>query len=306
MKSSTPPKGCIIVVRHGERLDYITRESSSNWITNNDTPFNPPLTKNGWKQSYLCGQYLSQKFIPENNLKAISQIYSSPLTRCAQTASGIRNGSNYINSSTSSDDDDLSGIGLADLQSICIEYGLMEVMNENWYRSWCLPTSNGTWGGTGEKLPVKNNSKDLHKMAKKPVHELLTDISNSINNELKEDEQMSVITDKSYDSMSIIKEPFDFRWGFYESRKDLPKRMKLTLETLAKRHMNETIVLVTHGGPSSSLYYELKSQYDWRGSHGECGYTCWSVYSYDHDNEMSCLAKNCSAHLQKESNESCV
>ena len=120
--------------------------------------------------------------------------------------------------------------------------------------------------------------------------------------ENNDDEHMRIITDESYDSFSIIKEPYDYRWGLYESRKDLSKRLKLTLETLAKRHGNDTIVLVTHGGPSSALYYELKQQYNWRGSHGECGYTCWSVYSYDGKNEMSCLAKNCSDHLRNEYN----
>ena len=38
--------------------------------------------------------------------------------------------------------------------------------------------------------------------------------------------------------MSIIKKPFDYRWGFYESWNELQKRVKLTFETLAKRHAN--------------------------------------------------------------------
>ena len=119
------PKGCIIVVRHGERLDYATRFSGSNWVSNNDNPYNPPLTNNGWKQSYQCGQCLSQKFIPDHNLKAISHIYSSPLSRCIQTATGIKNGLNCSNASatTASNDDAHGSQRLVDVESICIEHG---------------------------------------------------------------------------------------------------------------------------------------------------------------------------------------
>ena len=84
-------------------------------------------------------------------------MYSSPLLRCRQTAAQLIQGL------------DDSGSYL----QVQVEHGLMESVNESWYRSWSLPESNGTWGFIPEDGSRTIDPETLHDMAKQPIQKLL-------------------------------------------------------------------------------------------------------------------------------------
>jgi hypothetical protein len=49
----------VVVARHGERLDYVSRESGGNWVSTSERPFDPPLTKQGIEQAVFLGRHLA-------------------------------------------------------------------------------------------------------------------------------------------------------------------------------------------------------------------------------------------------------
>ena len=66
------------LVRHGERIDKIDKS----WIDNNiNECHDPPLTKKGKWQAKLSG-----KNIRRDEKQQIKYIYTSPFTRCVETA----------------------------------------------------------------------------------------------------------------------------------------------------------------------------------------------------------------------------
>eukprot|EP00751_Fragilariopsis_kerguelensis_P034942 CAMPEP_0170941392 /NCGR_PEP_ID=MMETSP0735-20130129/23405_1 /TAXON_ID=186038 /ORGANISM="Fragilariopsis kerguelensis, Strain L26-C5" /LENGTH=299 /DNA_ID=CAMNT_0011347761 /DNA_START=62 /DNA_END=959 /DNA_ORIENTATION=+ len=83
----------VVVVRHGERLDYVMRDAGDNWIPTTDRPWDPPLTSNGKEQARTLGKEL-HKILKDLKLPSskIDAVYSSPFYRCRQTAAGIISG----------------------------------------------------------------------------------------------------------------------------------------------------------------------------------------------------------------------
>ena len=81
---------CVVVVRHGERLDYVLRDQGQNWVAENwgNRPWDPPLTTNGLEQAKALGQHLPNQ-LTKLQLPPLSRVYSSPFLRCRQTALGI-------------------------------------------------------------------------------------------------------------------------------------------------------------------------------------------------------------------------
>jgi len=157
----------VIVARHGERLDYYLRDKpdDSNFIPTADRPWDPPLSERGRLQGRALGTYLAT-ITPELGLGNVSGVYSSPLIRCCQTAAeAIVGYNNHIKkavggSNTKNDD-----------VYVQVEPGVVESMNENWYRSWSLDGSNGSWGGPpnlGDPDNLKRDDRSNH-----PSHTLL-------------------------------------------------------------------------------------------------------------------------------------
>ena len=159
----------ILVVRHGERLDYVQRDSGSNWLhpSSNDTsnsnfnsnsnpksnaelvhrPWDPPLTSHGHTQARLLGQYIQQHLYSEYKIGKVTAVYSSPMIRCCQTAAEMIVGMNMntnidmnMNTSMNMEGDEPDSSNL----KVKVEPGLIESLNEDWYRSWCFPNSDGT------------------------------------------------------------------------------------------------------------------------------------------------------------------
>jgi|Transcript_11843 broad specificity phosphatase PhoE len=241
----------VIVARHGERLDYSTRDEGGNWIPTTTTPWDPPLTEQGHKQGNALGETVS-KLLQERGLAGVSAVYSSPFTRCRQTAVAAVNGLSANKSSI----------------AVRLEQGLAESLNESWYRSWCVPGTNGSWGfrpKNADGTVVDFDLASIHPQAKLPVQSILL--------ELEKDQSISGM-DSDYSSDHKIKQ--NYMWGTFESQQDQRTRMHDMIERLAKAHPGETIMLFSHGGPVTHLYEELTGNH-W-SAHGESSYACYSVY----------------------------
>ena len=285
------PKTTVVVVRHGERLDYAVRDrcDGGNWIeSHQDAPWDPPLTSHGHEQATQLGKslhsILSSLSDPVDTSKIITSVYSSPFLRCRQTSAGIVEG---LSSS------------MPDLQlKVKVEYGLSESLNESWYRSWSIPGTDGTWAYRKRELP-NPDIRTLHPAAQLTVQPLLYGWKNKNkyggpqedNNEMdvdKDDDNdeakvsLQAFLDMDHESITTIDVPYSYATKTFESQKTQRRRMHDTLNTLAKHHPGETIVLVSHGGPVTHLYESLTGNH-W-DTHGEPKYCSYSIYQQD-DNE---------------------
>lgn len=354
-------KGAIIVARHGERIDYYLRDAGSNWLQGqgygNERKWDPPLTHRGQMQARKLGEYL-HKMIERHDLAPIGAVYSSPMVRCCMTAGEAAVG--YMdckdsNASTCSAAEDSRGENLNSNQkgeerlNVIVEEGLVESMNDKWYRSWGLPDSDGTWGGKGGSnykngvFPPKVQDDAIDARAKGPVHLLIRDpedtskflvdygghpgdtsLSLSLLESLLESESQlhPSVAQKFKDSKGVASlictpasastEPIfsiqgvDYKWGDFEFGKTQQDRMEHVVETLSKRHPNETILLVSHGAPVTNLFARLTGN-DWSVPvHGVCSYTSFSIYQKDGQDQggaggslWKALATNDSTHVKE-------
>jgi len=293
--SSNNPRSStiIIVVRHGERLDYYLRdEKESNFLTLPTTtrPWDPPLTKRGRLQGRKLGQCL-KRVLEENHIsEPLTAVYSSPLVRCCQTAAEVING--YQN--VTEDDKGLR---------VTVEPGLIESMNDKWYRSWCLPDSNGTWGGRNSDSSVGIN--DIDARAKLPIQNLILNPTSiqeyvqsveenltnlNFDDSLKEYQDSSINMDVSLTKFvdtstnnHVYKKAPHYTWNTFETKQELQNRVEETINLLAKKHPNQTTMVLSHGSPCTKLYERLKSDH-WE-NHGDCTYACFSIYRKRNDVE---------------------
>jgi broad specificity phosphatase PhoE len=243
----------IVVARHGERLDYYVRDNpdvasgQTNWVASASRPFDPPLTIRGHEQALKLGQHLVAK-LEKLELPQISEIYSSPLLRCRETAYAARSG--WVSDES--------------MVPVRVEPGLVESLNEQWYRSWALPGSDGTWGF---RIDTDNgfDSELIHPLSKQPVQALLE--------EWKSDARL----DHTYIPKTSVSEPYCFYPSLFETNLQQRNRMKEVVASLSQP--GKTVMLVSHGGPATHLYAELTKNC-WF-VHGKSKYCCYSIYKKD-------------------------
>lgn len=114
----------LFIIRHGERLDKI----NLNWSTNALRPHDTPLSKMGHKQASHLGKWLYSK-IP---IRKPAKIFSSPFIRCVQTANEIAQQLESLQN---------SGTFNTNISEICIEPGICEdpyymkdmICNQPWF-----------------------------------------------------------------------------------------------------------------------------------------------------------------------------
>ena len=175
-----PKTTTVVVVRHGERLDYVVRDSGDekgkgqgNWVeSHQNAPWDPPLTTRGHQQAIQLGKplqsILNSLSIPASESSTtITCVYSSPFLRCRQTSAGIIRG---LSSSA-------GAVAVGKLMKVKVEYGLSESLNESWYRSWSIPGTDGTWAYRKKDLPNPDIG-TLHPAAQSAVQPLLLDWKN--------------------------------------------------------------------------------------------------------------------------------
>jgi broad specificity phosphatase PhoE len=253
----------VVMARHGERLDYIMRDSGGNWVADAERPWDTPLTAHGEVQGTKLGEHLAAE-LDRLQLPPISAIYSSPFLRCRQTAIAAREGYNTMTSETNA-----STAGR--LPPVRVELGLAESINSCWYRSWALPGSNGTWGF----FPPGQETIDpatLHPASKQPVG-LLLDWKATSSPSTAGDPSL----DLNYASITALKSHYCFHPIELESGKDQRHRMMEAVSKLSQP--GTTVLLVSHGGPVTHLYEEMTGN-NW-GVHGESSYCCYSIYRQD-------------------------
>jgi broad specificity phosphatase PhoE len=217
---SSPSTRSVVVVRHGERLDYVMRNGGGNWVATSEQPWNPPLTDKGREQAKALGLALPG-ILQDFNLPPIGAIYSSPLVRCRQTGAGL---------AVSNDD-----------LKVRVELGLVESLNENFFRSWAVAGSDGTWGYKKKEQPVLD-PETLHPASKVPVQESILNWKAS-----KTDEETLRRMDHGFASTTSIDTPYSLHPPNFESFRMQRSRMADTMQQLAQSHEDETIVLVSHG-----------------------------------------------------------
>jgi broad specificity phosphatase PhoE len=262
-KTMSDISGCavLIVARHGERLDSVTKENGGNWLIGQERPFDPPLTSHGKDQAKELGRELMDK-IKTLELPPISNIYTSPLLRCRQTAAAMRKA--MINEEGTLPQSSRPGF-YEFLPLARLEPGLSESINESWYRSWSLPGADGTWG-FGSRNRIEIDPESLHSLAKRPVQPLLRLDS-------RHDFEDTNI-DPDYLSRTAITAPYCFYPMLLESKQDQRDRMRQTVKTL--QEPGRTTICVSHGGPITHLYEDLIGN-NWQ-VHGESTYCCYSIY----------------------------
>jgi broad specificity phosphatase PhoE len=301
MPTRTRGVQCVVVVRHGERLDYVERDAGRNWVQANihRRPWDPPLTDLGVQQAVDLGEALHTTILQELALPSIGAIYSSPFLRCRQTAGGIRrgychrqqngSGSDSVHNSDDPDpvhksnDDDGATTSAAQQSSsslqVKVELGLSESINQNWYRSWALPGADGTWGYMKSEIPFPD-SNDLHPLSKESVHKHVLDWRECADDTV--DLHSALIkecVDRNHQSLTDLERYYSYDPPKFESCKTQRDRMAAAMNVLSERHVNETIVLVSHGGPVTHLY-ESVTRNNWH-IHGESRFCCYSIYVKD-------------------------
>jgi len=304
-------KGAIIVARHGERIDYYLRDAGSNWLAGTERKWDPPLTHRGQMQGRKLGEYLHE-IIESHDLAPIRAVYSSPMVRCCMTAGEAALG--YTISKGGGGDDKIN---------VIVEEGLVESMNEKWYRSWGLQGSDGTWGGPPGHPPSADVDVDsMHPLTQVPAHSTVRD-PKDISHFLKDytghpdDASLSGIQHEFKESKnvaSLICSPssastkpvfslsgVDYKWNNFETTEAKQDRLENVVETLSKRHPDETILLVSHGAPVTNLYERLTGNH--ASSFGVATYTSFTIYEKEEDEtaeaSWKAISTNDSTHMKR-------
>ena len=100
----------LVLCRHGERYDY----THPGWTQAASRPWDTPLTDIGHAQARAAAASIA-RHLEALGLPAAARVFSSPLLRCAETASNIA-----------------SELGLG---AVSVEPDLVETICENWYYS---------------------------------------------------------------------------------------------------------------------------------------------------------------------------
>lgn len=281
------PPGILIIARHGARLDYEARDAGWNWTQSSDRPHDPPLSETGHTQARALGDKIDM-LLKEQNLKdvRVRYVYSSPLLRCCQTASGamsrlkeiyeLQKGHNLNVAEEEEIDACLDG-----LSRLRVEHGLMESVSLSWYSSWCLPQSDSTWG-FHQKIAGWNEDSVQEAVSKNIVHNLaLCEVSETLLSPealIKQNGMRSLSIETDHEQVFDLNSK-SYTWGSFESRHDNNERMKRIAQELLSRHPHECILLISHGGPTTHMYEALtQSSFD---SVPLCRYTGTSIYIND-------------------------
>lgn len=279
--SSSPRASVVVVVRHGERLDYTLRAVGQNWVEKEimmlsgdggggGRPWDPPITETGVQQAEALGIAMEKTILKSLSLPPIAAVYSSPFVRCRQTSCAIVSGIEKCRKEQQ--ETNVANTAL----KVKVELGLSESINENWYRSWALPGTDGTWGYRKRDLPNPDLD-SLNPAAKEPVQSILDWKQQRLDrNDGDDDQLLQRYMDQDHTSQTRLDTPYSYSSSNFESFHVQRDRMAAAMNQLSDQHDGETIVLVSHGGPVTHLYEKLTGN-DWN-VHGESKYCCFSIY----------------------------
>lgn len=243
-------------------MDAVNKE----WMgSNRDRPFDPPLTERGAAMGFKAGEAI-QDIIKKENLPPISRIFSSPLIRCVQTVAEVKKSVGFDG-------------------PINPEPALAEIIFEEWYRSWGVPGTTGQWGGPpncGLGVPVAKE--DLHPGCLRPAGELYltpTELT----------EKLGDIISQEYEPQ-LPSSAVTYCWGNVETPEQGRARVGRFAEHCAEKYPGETVVMCSHGGPTSMMYQALGKTTE----ELESGYTAIFAFTKE-DGGWKTISKCSTAHL---------
>eukprot|EP01062_Namystynia_karyoxenos_P046309 TRINITY_DN34651_c0_g1_i1.p1 TRINITY_DN34651_c0_g1~~TRINITY_DN34651_c0_g1_i1.p1 ORF type:complete len:450 (+),score=101.23 TRINITY_DN34651_c0_g1_i1:71-1420(+) len=234
-----PPEGAepgLVLVRHGHRLDYCERDTGRNWIPTAQRPWDPPLTAVGYMQAEAAGRRIAAEHAAWR-LRRPVRVFCSPFFRCVLSACGLARA--------------------CGAESIRIEPGMAERMDEKWHRSWAVPGATSKYGGPpGCKCGVQVDPADLHPCAMQSPAEWLLSAP-----QLRRDAGDWECAHGLPDGAALIDAghqpceppPSDIRWGSWDSAERCVQRQRRTIDALRAKHPGETLLFVGHGGPLRQL-----------------------------------------------------
>jgi len=235
----------IILARHGERLDcaecFTIDAEGCYWDETTDQPWDPPLTASGELQAAGLGRDI-MAHLSALQLPPLTHVFTSPFVRCFETAAEIAK--------------------VHRLASVCVEPALSEGFDEPFYRSWCVPGANCEYGGPpGCGVGVQVPHSQLHPAALRSAADLVP------MDRLYALEEKQADIDMMYKPMLPLSR-LNYTWGKFETEKQLESRMRSFFDFVADSFKNETILMVSHGGPTRLLFASVFPQ----AGFGMCGY----------------------------------
>eukprot|EP00434_Breviolum_minutum_P033054 symbB.v1.2.029242.t1/scaffold3175.1/size97379/9 len=140
-------------------------------------------------------------------------------------------------------------------------------------RQWAVPGANSKWGGpptcgmpqgrpSGDPRLVRGvpvAESEVHPKALEGVARLIPTAS-----ELRLAGWTRV--DKNYNSCVPVRDK-GYKWGYFESHEEVVERCCQAVRTLMTKHPQETLVFVSHGGPTQYCLKEFSGQ-KYEGSSG--------------------------------------
>ena len=248
---SKAPAGAVLITRHAERVDYDTRQKGGNWQASAERPWDTPITAGGVLQAEALGRAIKRR-CAELGLPPLTRVFCSPLVRCVQTAAAL------------CDTLDPPTDGEPSLR-ICVEPSLRETSGEDWFRSWAVPGANGTWGGP-ETCRAGVEPASLRPEAETPSNgsrwDWLTPDTPELTRRVESAEAGSIARaaarlDAGYQPFSFgspMGGDEGFSWGSFESEEMQVARLGRFFDHVSAAYPTETVLLVSHGGPSASLF----------------------------------------------------
>eukprot|EP00899_Mesostigma_viride_P007496 jgi/Mesvir1/16748/Mv25199-RA.1 len=123
----------LFAARHGERLDNV----DPMYVQTSPRPQDPPLTERGKQQARLLGKRLQSEF----SLGPSTVIYTSPFTRCVQTAAEVA--------------------AVLGVPTIKVEEGICELLEKSWFAWMPLEIQRRLWMTPQELHAKVSNKVDL-------------------------------------------------------------------------------------------------------------------------------------------------
>lgn len=263
-----------VLLRHGQREDYVALGEGwgEAWVEAAPRPWDPALAECGKRQALAAAQRL-RKELEKAGLPLPTAIYCSPLIRCVETAH----------------------IAAAEfgVEELFVEQGLAESICESWMRQFAVPGASSEWGGgatdaDGKLLPVDQGQ--VRKEALEGVSVLLRSAA-----ELKATGGPAAARVAPWHE-SLLMLSREYRWGAFEPEQEVSARMLATVTERVAKRPGETLVFVSHGGPTQKGFKALSGA---RPS-GEGGMTALSVLVQDdEDGRWRALVENDASHGAK-------
>ncbi|CAK8993130.1 Protein TANC1 [Durusdinium trenchii] len=267
-----PRPSTLVLLRHGEREDYMAEKAGRGvaWISASARPWDPPLAPNGRQQAQSAATRLRQ-VLTAAQLPPPSRIFTSPLVRAVETADWVA-----------------EEFGV---DSLFVEEGLTESAYEQWMRQVLFPDAieeeyvdlpekgYQAMGGSGCQLRLGRAA--LLRHAKGTPHAVQSRAERSVQGtpvrheelrpEALEGLQALLLTaaelkeagwrrvDENYASYVPVRGK-GYRWGHFEFQEEVIQRCCAAVLRLLERHPQETLVFVSHGGPTQYCFKELSGQ----------------------------------------------